>query len=94
MKFLGHRISDSKILSLIKRSLKSGIFENNKTIETTEGVVQGGSLSPLLGNIYLHYVLDLWFEGVVTKYSKGECYITRFADDSAPRRRRKAATAA
>ena len=82
MEFLGHRISDSKILSLIKRFLKSGIFESNKIIETTEGVVQGGSLSPLLGNIYLHYVLDLWFERVATKYSIGECYITRFADDS------------
>lgn len=82
MKFLEHRINDSKILSLIKRFLKAGIFENDRTIDTSEGVVQGGSLSPLLGNIYLHYVLDLWFKEVVSKYSKGESYITRYADDS------------
>lgn len=47
-----------------------------------EGVPQGGTLSPLLANIYLHYALDLWFEKIVKKKSRGEAYITRFADDS------------
>jgi group II intron reverse transcriptase/maturase len=61
MKFLKLRINDSKILALIKRFLKAGILEKGKFIETTEGVAQGGSLSSLLANIYLHYTLDLWF---------------------------------
>jgi group II intron reverse transcriptase/maturase len=82
MEFLKHRINDSKILSLIKRFLKAGIMENGEYIKSEEGVPQGGSLSPLLANIYLHYVLDLWFVKVVDKHTKGEAYITRFADDS------------
>lgn len=82
MKFLKHRINDSKILSIIRRFLKAGIMEKGKFIKTTEGVAQGGSLSPLLANIYLHYTLDLWFTKVLSKHCKGECYITRYADDS------------
>lgn len=58
MEFLKLRISDRKILSLIKRFLKAGIMENGEYIKTEEGVPQGGSLSPLLANIYLHYVKD------------------------------------
>ncbi|WP_318038338.1 sensor histidine kinase [Clostridium estertheticum] len=61
-------------------------MEKGNFKETIEGVPQGGSLSPLLANIYLHYTLDLWFTKVVAKYCKGECYITRYADDSAPRK--------
>lgn len=82
IKFLSYRISDSKILSVIKRFLKAGILEQGKYTKTTLGVPQGGTISPLLGNIYLHYVLDLWFEKVVKKHCKGECYLTRYADDS------------
>lgn len=82
MEFLKKRISDSKILALVKRFLKAGILEQGKYSETTSGVPQGGTISPLLGNIYLHYVLDLWFEKVVRKHCKGECYLTRYADDS------------
>ena len=82
IKFLKLRISDSKILALIKRFLKAGTIEKGNFKETIEGVPQGGSLSPLLANIYLHYTLDLWFTKVVTKHCKGECYITRYADDS------------
>ncbi|MFL0195754.1 group II intron reverse transcriptase/maturase [Clostridium sp. WILCCON 0269] len=82
MKFLKLRINDSRILALTKRFLKAGILEKGKFIEITEGVAQGGSLSPLLANIYLHYTLDLWFTKVVVKHCKGECYLTRYADDS------------
>jgi RNA-directed DNA polymerase len=82
MKFLKLRINDSKILSLIKKFLKAGIIEKGEYIKSEEGVPQGGSLSPLIANIYLHYVLDLWFVKMVSKYSKGEAYITRFADNS------------
>jgi group II intron reverse transcriptase/maturase len=82
MKFLRHRVSDSRLLSLIKRFLKAGILEKGELTSTIVGVPQGGSISPLLGNVYLHYVLDLWFEKVVKKHCKGECYLTRYADDS------------
>lgn len=70
------------ILILIKRFLKAGLLEKEKFIQTIEGVAQGGRLSPLLANIYLHYTLDLWFTKVVAKSCKGECYFTRYADDS------------
>lgn len=82
IKMLQERISDPKILRLIKRFLKAGIMEDGKLSKTVEGVPQGGSLSPLLGNIYLHYVLDLWFNKVVVKNCLGEAYLTRFADDT------------
>lgn len=82
IKFLRHRICDSRILALIKRFLKAGILEQGNYSNTTEGVPQGGTISPLIGNIYLHYVLDLWFEKVVKKHCKGECYLTCYADDS------------
>ena len=82
VKFLRLRINDSKILALIKRFLKAGLLEKGKFIETSEGVAQGGSLSPLLANLYLHYTLDLWFTKVVAKRCKGGCYFTRYADDS------------
>lgn len=82
MKFLKHRVSDGKILAVIKRFLKAGILKKGEYISTTTGVPQGGSISPLLGNVYLHYVLDLWFEKVVKKHCRGECYLTRYADDS------------
>ncbi|AFV02725.1 Retron-type RNA-directed DNA polymerase [Dehalobacter sp. UNSWDHB] len=82
LKMLQERISDSKILKLIKRFLKAGVMEEGKLSKTEEGVPQGGSLSPLLGNIYLHYVLDLWFNKIITKQCQGEAYLTRFADDT------------
>ncbi len=81
MKFIGHRITDTKILRLIKRFLKAGIMEEGEYIKTEKGVPQGGILSPLLANVYLHYVADLWFDKIVTKYCKGEAYMTRYADD-------------
>lgn len=81
MEFLKHRIRDTKILNLIKRFLKAGIMEDDKIQESKQGVPQGGSLSPLLANIYLHYALDLWFDKIVVKNCRGEAYITRFADD-------------
>jgi RNA-directed DNA polymerase len=67
--------------TLVKRFLKAGIMEEGKHLETEEGVPQGGSLSPLLANIYLHYTIDLWFSKVVVKHCQGEAYLTRFADD-------------
>jgi RNA-directed DNA polymerase len=81
IKMIQHRISDTKILRLIQRFLKAGIIEEGKLQKTVEGVPQGGSLSPLLANIYLHYTLDLWVSKTVTKHCQGEVYLTRYADD-------------
>ena len=80
MQFLSHRISDPKFLRTITRFLKAGYLEEGKKYNTDKGTPQGGVISPVLANIYLHYVLDLWFD----KYSKscrGQVYMVRYADD-------------
>jgi group II intron reverse transcriptase/maturase len=81
IKFLRHRIGDERVIRLIIRMLKSGIMEDGLTRATEEGTPQGSILSPLLSNIYLHYVLDLWFSRRVSKQSRGEAYYFRYADD-------------
>lgn len=82
MKFLKHRIADPNILRLVSRFLKSGIVEEGILYDTPGGTPQGGVCSPILGNIYLHYVLDLWFEKRIRKNCKGKAYMVRYADDS------------
>lgn len=79
--FLGHRIGDERVLRLIVRMLKSGVMENGLVQVSDEGVPQGGNLSPLLSNVYLHYSLDLWFERRFKQTCRGEAYYFRFADD-------------
>lgn len=81
IKFLEHRIADPNIIRLIKRLLKAGIIENGRYYKTDEGTPQGSVISPILANIYLHYVLDIWFEKKVKKYSRGEAGMIRYADD-------------
>ena len=81
IKFLRHRIGDERVIRLIMRMLKSGIMEDGLVHATEEGTPQGSMLSPLLSNIYLHYVLDLWFSRRVSRQSRGEAYYFRFADD-------------
>lgn len=81
LKFLEVRIGDQRVLRLIGRLLKSGIMEDGIVRASEEGVPQGGSLSPLLANIYLHYVLDLWFEHRFKQGCSGEAYYFRYADD-------------
>lgn len=80
-KFLKHRIADKRLLALIKSWLKAGVMENGNLIVEEIGSVQGGSISPIIANIYLHYVLDLWFEIVVKGKLKGKAKLIKYADD-------------
>ncbi len=81
MKFLEHRIGDKRVLRMVKRFLKAGIIEEGKYERKDKGTPQGGVISPLLANIYLHYVLDLWFEKRFKKSCSGYTKIIRYADD-------------
>jgi RNA-directed DNA polymerase len=81
MKFVQQRIGDPRILSLLQRWLKAGVIENGELAESAQGTPQGGSISVLLSNIYLHYVLDLWFEEKIKPKLKGEAYLIRYLDD-------------
>jgi len=81
LKFLKLRIGDPNINRLIARFLRTGVMEAGNVYDTPEGTPQGGVVSPILANVYLHYVLDLWFEKAVRKWCKGEAYIIRYADD-------------
>lgn len=81
MKFLGRRIADTNMLRLIARFLKAGVMEEGKWHETEVGTPQGGNLSPLLANVYLHYVLDEWFEKEYRNELKGKAKLVRYADD-------------
>jgi len=81
MECLKQRISDTRFLRLIVRFLKAGVIEEGEYIATDKGTPQGGVLSPMLANIYLHYILDLWFEKVAKKELKGYSKLIRYADD-------------
>lgn len=81
MEFLEHRISDKRVLAVIKSWLKAGIILEGKTLKNDVGAAQGGAISPLLANIYLHYVLDLWFEKKIKPRTKGKSRLIRYADD-------------
>lgn len=82
MCMLEQRVNDAAFLRLIKKWLKAGVMEEDgRVLHPATGTPQGGVVSPVLANIYLHYVLDLWFERVVKAHSKGETLIMRFADD-------------
>jgi group II intron reverse transcriptase/maturase len=81
VKFLRQRIGDERVIRLIIRMLKSGIMEGGLVRATEEGTPQGAIISPLLSNIYLHYVLDLWFSRRVSRQCRGKAYYFRFADD-------------
>jgi RNA-directed DNA polymerase len=81
LRFVQNRVGDPRILSLIRRWLKAGVLEEGVIERNEEGVPQGGSISVVLSNLYLHYVLDLWFERVVKPRLQGEAYLIRYIDD-------------
>jgi group II intron reverse transcriptase/maturase len=82
LEMLGRRIQDGALLRLIRKWLKAGILEEDgQVIHPELGTPQGGIVSPVLANVYLHYVLDLWFEDQVRKTNRGHCRLFRFADD-------------
>jgi group II intron reverse transcriptase/maturase len=80
-RFLEHRIADQRVLRLIQKWLNAGVIENGTWSQTTEGAPQGASASPLLANVYLHYVLDLWAQWWRRHHARGDVIIVRFADD-------------
>lgn len=81
MKFLEHRIADERILRLIAKFLRAGVSEEGEWSKTEAGTPQGAVISPIMANIYLHYVLDLWVDNWRRKHARGEVYIVRYADD-------------
>jgi RNA-directed DNA polymerase len=81
LRFVEHRVCDPRLISLIRRWLKAGVLEDGEIQPNEQGTPQGGSISVLLSNVYLHYVLDLWFERVVKPRLRGEAYLVRYIDD-------------
>jgi len=81
VKFVEHRIADRRVVRLIQKWLNAGVLEEGKRIRVVEGTPQGGSASPLLANLYLHYVFDLWVQAWRRKQARGDVIVVRFADD-------------
>lgn len=81
MKFLRNDIADPNYLRYIARMLKSGVMIEGRVEDNSVGTPQGGLISPILANVYLHYVPDLWFEKCIKKQLYGEAYLVRYADD-------------
>ena len=81
VKFLEHRIADRRIVRLIQKWLSAGVLQDGKWTMSEEGAPQGATISPLLSNLYLHYVLDLWVQQWRSRQARGDVVIVRFADD-------------
>lgn len=81
MKFVEHRIADKRVLRLIQKWLSAGVMEEGRWTQSNEGTPQGATASPLLANLYLHYVFDLWIQQWRKQRARGEMIVTRYADD-------------
>ncbi len=81
VKFIEHRVADRRVVRLIQKWLNAGVLEDGKRIRSEVGTVQGGSISPLLANVYLHYVFDLWVQRWREKQARGDVVVVRWADD-------------
>src|SRR5580765_7672646 len=79
---LRHRIADERLVRLTLKWMKAGVMEKGQWYETKEGTPQGAVISPLLANLYLHYVLDLWAQAWRKKVACGEMIVVRYADDA------------
>ena len=82
LKFVQHRVADRRILRLIQKWLKAGVMEEGEWKDTEMGTPQGSVISPMLANIYLHYVFDLWVDAWRKKCARGEVMVVRYADDN------------
>jgi RNA-directed DNA polymerase len=82
IRFIEHRIGDRRIVRLIRKWLQAGVLEEGRRLETEEGTPQGAVISPLLANIYLHYVYDLWAQAWRKRHATGDMVIVRYADDT------------
>ena len=80
LKFVQHRVADPRIIRLIQKWLKAGVMEGGQWSETEMGTPQGAVISPLLANIYLHYVFDLWVNAWRKKHAYGDVIVVRYAD--------------
>ncbi len=83
VRFVEHRIADRRVVRLIQKWLRAGVLEDGKHLRVEEGTPQGGSASPLLANIYLHYVFDLWVQAWRRKRAHGDVIVVRFAEHRA-----------
>lgn len=81
LRMLAHRIADRRILRLIRRWLKAGVLEEGEWYETEQGTPQGSGISPLLSNVFLHYVFDLWVQRWRKRYARGNVIVVRYCDD-------------
>ena len=82
MRFLEHRIGDQRVLRLVGKWLKAGVLEDDTWTKGTVGTPQGAAISPLLANVYLHYVYDLWVEQWRHRHAHGDVIVIRYADDT------------
>ena len=87
LRFLGHRIGDERVVRLVRKWLKAGVLDDGEWSVSAEGTPQGAVISPLLANVYLHYVFDLWAKQWRGREAGGNVIVVRYADDSVPRRR-------
>src|SRR5512134_3851786 len=85
VRFLEHRIADRRLMRLIGKWLKAGVLEDGRLLDVERGTPQGAVISPVLANIYLHYVYDLWVHQWRRRRAGGEVIVVRYADDSVPR---------
>ncbi len=81
VRFVEHRVADRRVVRLIQKWLRAGVLEDGKRIVSEMGTVQGGSISPLLANLYLHHVFDLWVQRWRKRQARGDVVVVRFADD-------------
>jgi group II intron reverse transcriptase/maturase len=81
VRFVEHRVADQRVVRLIQKWLKAGVLEDGRRVRSEVGTVQGGSVSPLLANLYLHHVFDLWVQQWRRKRARGDVIVVRFADD-------------